>query len=177
VRDLLELSRLDAGATETVMEPIDVRELAGRVMARHGFSDVPLHAAGDSEQVRAMGDRRRIERVLVNLLENARDHGGGATSVTVRSSGRHVELVVADNGPGIAVSERSAIFQRFARGTASRSGTGSGLGLAIVLEHARAMGGGVRAEESPAGGAQFTVTLLQDDDQGWVAPESQEPPS
>lgn len=115
--------------------------------------------------------------MLVNLLENARDHGGGATSVTVKCSGRHVELVVADNGPGIAVSERSAIFQRFARGTASRSGTGSGLGLAIVLEHARAMGGGVRADESPAGGAQFTVTLLQADDEACATDGPQEPPS
>jgi len=177
VRDLLELSRLDAGATETVMEPIEVRELASRVMARHGFGDVPLRATGGAERVRAMGDRRRIERVLVNLLENARDHGGGARSVTVRRSGRHVELVVADAGPGIAVSERSAIFQRFARGAASRSGTGSGLGLAIVLEHARAMGGGVRAEESPEGGAQFTVTLLHADDHACATDGSQEPPS
>lgn len=177
VRDLLELSRLDAGATETVMEPLEILELASRVMARHGFSDVPLRSPGGAEQVRAMGDRRRIERVLVNLLENARDHGGGPTSVTVRRNGRHVELVVADAGPGIAVSERSAIFQRFARGTASRSGTGSGLGLAIVLEHARAMGGGVRAEESPEGGAQFTVTLLHADDRECAADGPQEPPS
>lgn len=159
------------------MEPLEIRELASRVMARHGFSDVPLRATGGAEQVRAMGDRRRIERVLVNLLENARDHGGGPTSVTVRRNGRQVELVVADAGPGIAVSERSAIFQRFARGTASRSGTGSGLGLAIVLEHARAMGGGVRAEESAEGGAQFTVTLLHADDRECAADGPQEPPS
>ena len=160
VRDLLELSRLDAGATETVMEPIDVRELAARVMARHGFGGVPLRAPDGAAPVRASGDRRRIERVLVNLLENARDHGGGATSVSVGRRDRHVQLAVADGGPGIAVSERAAIFQRFARGTASRSGTGSGLGLAIVQEHARAMGGGVRVEDAPSGGAQFVVTLL-----------------
>lgn len=159
VRDLLELSRLDEGAAETVMELIDVRELVSRVMARHGFWDVPLRTMDAPEQLFAAGDRRRIERVLVNLLENARDHGGGATSVMVRRSGSHVEVMVADDGPGIAVSERSAIFQRFARGTASRSGTGSGLGLAIVLEHTRAMGGGVRVEESPDGGARFVVSL------------------
>jgi len=161
VRDLLELSRLDAGATETVLEPVDVRELASRVMAHHGFASVPLRVATSGATLHASGDRRRIERVLVNLLENARDHAGGATAVTVRRSGTSIEFVVADAGPGIAASERSAIFQRFARGTAARSGTGSGLGLAIVQEHARAMGGVVRVEDAVGGGAQFVVSLVE----------------
>lgn len=172
VRDLLELSRLDAGATDTVLEPVDVRELASRVMAHHGFGAVPLRSTPTADGLRASGDRRRIERVLVNLLENARDHAGGATAVTVRRNASHLELVVADAGPGIAASERASIFQRFARGTASKSGTGSGLGLAIVQEHARAMGGGVRVEDAPGGGAQFVVSLMEAPDADGPASDS-----
>jgi len=161
VRDLLELSRLDAGATETILEAVDMKELTTRVMAHHGFASVPLRVSDAATTLHAWGDRRRIERVLVNLLENARDHGGGATSVTIRRGARHVELVVTDSGPGVAASERAAIFQRFARGTASRGDIGSGLGLAIVQEHVRAMGGSVRVEDATGGGAQFVASFLE----------------
>jgi signal transduction histidine kinase len=106
-----------------------------------------------------MVDRRRIERILLNLLENARDHGGGATRVSLDEQQDHFVLSVEDNGQGIAISERSRIFERFARGTAARLSTGSGLGLAIVQEHARALGGTAFVEDSPSGGAKFVVTI------------------
>jgi signal transduction histidine kinase len=106
-----------------------------------------------------MVDRRRIERILLNLLENARDHGGGATRVSLDGQVDFFVLSVYDAGQGIAISEQNRIFERFARGTAARLSTGSGLGLAIVQEHARALGGTAHVEDSPAGGAKFVVTI------------------
>jgi signal transduction histidine kinase len=164
VLDLLELSRLDAGAGESNLEHVQLADLCRRIMRHHGFADVPFVDATGSESpndeaVTLLLDRRRVERILVNLLENARDHAGGATSVTLRRSADGVELVVDDAGPGVAASERLRIFERFARGTASRNGTGSGLGLAIVQEHARALGGSARVESSPSGGSRFVVSM------------------
>jgi signal transduction histidine kinase len=157
VLDLLELSRLDAGSKETNREEIDLVDTTRRIMSRYGFDEVPLVTRGSDWSL--IVDRRRIERVLVNLLENAREHGGGATNVTLESTNEGFSISVDDAGPGVAVSERERIFERFARGTAGRSSHGSGLGLAIVQEHARAMNGHAVVEASPDGGARFVVTL------------------
>lgn len=139
VLDLLELSRLDAGSKETSSEEIDLVDTTRRIMSRYEFDHVPLTTRGSDWLL--LVDRRRIERVLVNLLENAREHAGGATNVTLESTAEGFAIIVDDAGPGVAASERRRIFERFARGTAGRSSHGSGLGLAIVQEHARAMGG------------------------------------
>jgi two-component system sensor histidine kinase MtrB len=166
VLDLLELSRLDAGAGETNLEEIHLADLCRRIMAHHGFAEIPFvdlvnNDISSERSDEVVLDRRRVERILVNLLENARDHAGGATRVTLRSEGMHFALAVEDDGPGVATSERSRIFERFARGTASRNGTGSGLGLAIVQEHAHALGGSARVEASPSGGSRFVVTIAR----------------
>ena len=165
VVDLLELSRLDAGASENNLDNVHLVDLIKRIMSRHGFDHVvftqSLQPTKDSTEIddAVMVDRRRIERILLNLLENARDHGGGATRVSLDSQMDSFILSVEDSGQGIALSERSRIFERFARGTAARLSTGSGLGLAIVQEHARALGGTAHVEDSPTGGAKFVVTI------------------
>jgi signal transduction histidine kinase len=101
--------------------------------------------------------------VLVNLLDNARNHGNGATRVGLDSVIDLFDdvllLSVEDSGQGIATSERERIFERFARGTASRNSTGSGLGLAIVFEHARILGGQAWVETAMSGGARFVVSM------------------
>jgi signal transduction histidine kinase len=165
VVDLLELSRLDAGASENNLDTVHLVDLIKRIMSRHGFDQVEftqsLPLVKDSTDIddAVLIDRRRIERILLNLLENARDHGGGATRVSLDNKLEYFVLSVYDGGQGIAISERSRIFERFARGTAARLSTGSGLGLAIVQEHARALGGTAHVEDSPTGGAKFVVTI------------------
>lgn len=165
VLDLLELSRLDAGAVTQEIERVQINDLVLRIMTRYGFGEIPLHSeisssdgelASDDEVVL---DRRRIERIVVNLLENARDHASGATRITLTINNGVLTLGVHDVGPGVAVSERTHIFDRFARGTASRNSKGSGLGLAIVREHVKAMNGTVHVEDSPEGGSSFIVTF------------------
>ena len=171
VIDLLELSRLDAGASESQLEHVDVADFVRRIMARHGFADVPLVVDAANEEPQPLLDRRRLERILVNLLENARDHAGGATRVGIEMGAEEIVVSVDDAGPGIAVSERSRIFERFARGSASRNSTGSGLGLAIVAEHARALGGSATVDNAPDGGARFVVTMSKQlDNQDRVRP-------
>ncbi|MEO5974997.1 MAG: HAMP domain-containing sensor histidine kinase [Ilumatobacteraceae bacterium] len=165
VLDLLELSRLDAGASESHLEYVIMPDLITRIMTRHNYADVPflnsLPAEISSHEV--LTDRRRVERVLVNLLDNARNHGNGATSVGLDSVIDLFDdlllLSVEDAGQGIATSEQERIFERFARGTASRNSTGSGLGLAIVFEHARILGGRAWVETAMSGGARFVVSM------------------
>lgn len=165
VLDLLELSRLDAGASESHLEYVIMPDLITRIMTRHNYAEVPfvnsLPTEISSQEV--LTDRRRVERILVNLLDNARDHGGGATRVGLDSVIDLFDdlllLSVEDAGQGIATSERERIFERFARGTASRNSTGSGLGLAIVYEHARILGGQAWVETAMSGGARFVVSM------------------
>lgn len=165
VIDLLELSRLDAGAGENNVDNVRLVDLINRIMSRHGFGQVEFmhtiiqHENSGEFDDTVMLDRRRVERILLNLLENARDHGGGATRVALSCVDDYFVLSVEDSGQGIALSERSRIFERFARGTAARLSTGSGLGLAIVQEHARSLGGIAYVENSPTGGAKFVVTI------------------
>jgi signal transduction histidine kinase len=165
VLDLLELSRLDAHVVDHETENVQLNDLISRIMHRYGFGDVPFISAVQSSDGETRADdetkldRRRVERILVNLLENARDHANGATRVTLNSDGKIFTLAVHDAGPGVAASERTQIFDRFARGTASRNSKGSGLGLAIVSEHARALQGAVHIEQSLEGGSSFVIAF------------------
>jgi signal transduction histidine kinase len=96
-------------------------------------------------------------------MENAAAYGGGATGVEVERSNGKVRVVVEDAGGGVPPLERTKVFERFFRGSASgRRGTGggSGLGLALVAEHVRLHGGDVWVEDGPDGvGARFVVEL------------------
>lgn len=159
VLDLLELSRLDARAGQDNREDLHLVSLVERIASRHGYGSILVVSdLGDNDSVHL--DRRRVERILLNLLDNARDHAGGASEILLSSDDEgNFLLIVDDNGPGVGVSERQRIFERFARGTASRNSVGSGLGLAIVAEHALALGGRAYVDTSPSGGARFVVVI------------------
>ena len=171
VTDLLEMSRADA-SSEVFLEEVNVSELVRRsVEAGAGGIDghVPpeVHVDPAVRNWRVGVNKRRFERVMVNLMENAANYGGGSTEIAVRpgaapAAGVVVEVTVDDAGPGIEPAERSKVFERFYRGSASGrrgTGTGTGLGLSLVAEHMRAMHGQVRVESSPAGGARLVVVL------------------
>ncbi len=159
VLDLLELSRIDAGSTELHREEVNLSDLINRITHRYGFPDVPVTIARDVPAIARL-DKLRFERVLANLLDNANQHGGGPIRVAVARAGDHgIALAVDDAGPGVARSERSRIFERFARGSAARHKVGTGLGLALVAEHAQAHGGEAWVDDRPGGGARFVVTF------------------
>jgi two-component system sensor histidine kinase MtrB len=169
VGDLLEMSRADAGSVDVFLEEVNVAELVQRAVeaglrSLGGAPAAPMLEIATAVQTMHVGvDKRRFERVMANLLENAAHYGGGATVVSVQPSvDERVEIAVEDAGPGINPMERSKVFERFYRGSASGrrgTGTGSGLGLALVAEHVRLMHGRTWVEPSPSGGARFVVSL------------------
>ncbi len=162
VLDLLELSRLDAGTPDLHREELVLSDVVGRVAKRYGFAEVPIVvSAGGHRPIHV--DKRRLERIVANLLDNAKQHAGGPTRIAIESAtdeaGPLLRLVVEDAGPGVAMSERTRIFERFARGTAARQRIGTGLGLALVAEHAHAHGGAAWVEDRPGGGSRFVVSF------------------
>ncbi|MCF6507412.1 HAMP domain-containing histidine kinase [Blastococcus sp. MG754426] len=164
VADLLEISRADAGSADVALEPVQLSAFTREVAARHrldGATAALLTVHPDAEGVPVCADKRRLERVLGNLLDNADKHGGGVTGIAVTRAGDRALVTVDDAGPGVAAAERDRVFERFARGAGSvRTSTeGSGLGLALVARHVRLMGGTVHVEDGPDGGARFVVSL------------------
>ncbi len=163
--DLLEISRLDAGSNELVLDEVEVGELVQRTLSSIAGAtgpQIPVAVEPEVESRHVLVDKRRFERIVGNLVENAGLYAGGATLVTVGLSGGSVRIGVEDHGPGIPPAERERIFERFSRGTSGRKrgvSDGAGLGLALVAEHARLHGGRVWVEEAAGGGALFVVEL------------------
>jgi two-component system sensor histidine kinase MtrB len=188
VGDLLEISRSDSGSAEVSLEEVEPGELVRRaVAAAHRALPIETPVPPVEVDPQVIGthlwvDKRRFERVISNLLENASLYGGGATVVRVvpgdGKDGRphSVRVSVEDAGPGLPPSERTRVFERFYRGHAAfqrGAGTGTGLGLALVAEHVRLQGGKVWADEREGGGAKFTIELPG---QPAEADEDEEPP-
>ncbi|MGQ0481176.1 MAG: ATP-binding protein [Pseudonocardia sp.] len=158
VTDLLEISRDDS--VDDQSELCDFAELVRQTLAaRHDA--IPLELSGPHPTV--LVDRRRLERAVANLLDNAARHAGGAVRVGVLRRGDRARLEVDDAGPGIPTELRREVFERFARGNRSGDrgrGGGSGLGLALVAQHVLRHGGEVWVDDRPDGpGARFVVEL------------------
>ncbi len=164
--DLLEISRYDANAATLETEHLDIRDLVMRAVAdaqqiaeRRGCGvDLRLPA----EPCIADVDRRRVERVLRNLIVNAVEHGEGK-DVLVSAAGDlfAVAIAVRDHGVGLKPGEETMVFDRFWRADPARARTsgGTGLGLAIALEDARLHGGWLQAWGAPGKGSVFRLTL------------------
>lgn len=163
VIDLLEISRADSEVDERDLEPCDLVELVEHVTTeRHGC---PVTVSVGGAPV-VMADRRRLDRVVGNLLDNADNHGGGVVRVAVIRGGGKARLEVDDAGPGVPPDLRDQVFERFARGAlAGKRGddAGSGLGLALVAQHVARHDGSVWIEDRPGGGARFVVELPEVD--------------
>jgi two-component system, OmpR family, sensor histidine kinase MtrB len=164
--DLLEISRYDAGAATLDAELVDVcdlvrrsaddaQQLAGRKGSRIAFR---LPAAGCFAEV----DRRRVERILRNILINAVEHGEGKeVVVTCAIDSAAVAVSVRDYGVGLRPGEEQRVFERFWRADPARARTsgGTGLGLAISLEDALLHGGWLQAWGERGKGSVFRLTL------------------
>jgi two-component system, OmpR family, sensor histidine kinase MtrB len=168
VADLLEISRFDSGAAHLDLEPVVLAEFltqairAAPLMASAG--EVPVLAEGSAADLVVEVDKRRMARVVANLLDNAEKYADGATTVVLTQHGDRAEFAVQDAGEGVAPEDRQRIFDRFSRGStagARGSDSGTGLGLALVSEHVRLHGGSVRVENRSDGvrGASFVVSL------------------
>ena len=164
VEDLLEISRFDAGVVRLELEEVHLAELVMQAVSHSTDADVPVDLDAELAGVVVQADKRRIVRVIANLIDNASKYGGGATSVSLRQVEDGVQIAVEDRGDGVPDEDRELIFGRFSRGGASgRRGSidGVGLGLALVEEHVNLHGGKVWVEGRADGedGARFVVQL------------------
>ncbi len=165
VTDLLDLAKLDARQFRLELGPTDLSQLVPDVGAgfehqanQHG---VEVVIDGPDTPVIAVADPDRLAQVVANLLDNALKFAESRVLLTYRASATGIEVVVADDGAGIASDDLPHVFKRLyvSHQAPRRRETGSGLGLAIVKELVEAMGGTVNAFARPTGGTQFVVTL------------------
>ena len=142
-----------------VSEIVELNEVASNVVATLTpwalIQEQNLAFKGSDIPVHAKGNRHAIADAIRNLVENAVVHSHTGAEILVGVH-RDARVSVADRGPGIPSADRDRIFDRFWRGAGAHVG-GAGLGLAIVKEIMKAHGGTVSVEDSPTGGAVFTL--------------------
>jgi two-component system sensor histidine kinase KdpD len=155
---LLELSRLEAGASPPHSDWVAVEELLREAVTSAGVAPERVKLVVDRELPQIRADAAQLERAFANLIENAARHSGAEPiSVRARVSGGRLLVRVVDRGPGIARADQQRIFEPFVRGAGD--GGGSGLGLAIVRGFIEVNGGHVHVESLPGQGSSFVVEL------------------
>jgi signal transduction histidine kinase len=168
VNNALDFSRLEQGRKKFQLEPLDLRAETDRLLdtqlPRFGEAGLALHRVLHSAPLPATTDRDAFEQIVLNLLDNACKYAGAGGEVTVRlapRTGGSAELRVLDRGPGVPVEHRERIFEKFHRvdDTLTAEKHGAGLGLSIARQLARGLGGELRYEPRPDGGASFILEL------------------
>jgi signal transduction histidine kinase len=171
VRDMLDLSRLDADIVELDLADVEVESFlddavaAARLVASSAGKKVAFHVHVQPRTLRMTADVERMHQVAANLLSNAIGHSpeGGIVTISAAAVGRWIQLDFCDQGPGIPPDDRERIFERFERGKLGGSPTavptgGTGLGLAIARWAVRLQSGSLAVVDSESG-ATFRVRL------------------
>jgi two-component system sensor histidine kinase KdpD len=162
VGNLLDMSRIQAGAVAPRTRPVGLEEVVPAALAALGerANKVEVDVPESLPPVRA--DPALLERVVANLVDNAVAHAPEGSSVRVEAGevGSRVLIRTIDRGPGIPPAERERIFQPFQRlGDSPSHGAGVGLGLAVALGFTHAMGGELVVDDTPGGGTTMTIEL------------------
>lgn len=160
IEDLLIVSRLERNAVPIQLERVVLERFLFEVASALQIPHLKIEV--DPEDLTVLSDPDHLNRIFLNLLENAVKYApGSAVEVTAEALGNRVEVAVIDHGFGIPAEQRERIFHRFTQleGSATRTRGGTGLGLNIVKGLAEAMKGGVEFRDTPGGGATFVVTL------------------
>lgn len=163
VDDLLTLAALDEPTTSTRHVLLDVDEVVLTEVRRLRTRGKVTIDARNVTAAQTTGDATALGRAVRNLLDNAERHAAATVTVSVTDNGAEIQVVVSDDGPGVAANDRDRIFERFARADESRTRErgGRGLGLAIARDIA-AVHGGTLALEDTAAGATFVLRLPRD---------------
>ncbi|GAA3574690.1 DUF4118 domain-containing protein [Microlunatus spumicola] len=161
VENLLDMSRLQAGALALVVADIDVADVIAGAVASLGPAGAPvsIRTADDLPEVRA--DPALLERAVANLVQNALRFSppGSVPCITASAHGDRVEVRVTDTGPGVPEDDRDQIFLPFQRLGDHDNSTGVGLGLALSRGLVEAMAGTLTPEDTPGGGLTMTISL------------------
>ncbi|MHB1349735.1 MAG: HAMP domain-containing protein [Anaerolineaceae bacterium] len=154
---MLEIAKTDSGAVELDLVPLDlldlVEEAADLFTPMAEDKDVVIRLSKPAKTATVIGDRRRLQRVVSNLLDNAVKYtpGGGVITVSIEIEAGNIKVAIADTGIGINDSDIPHIFERFYRCDKSRSTSGSGLGLSLALAIIHAHGGDITVQSSEQG--------------------------
>ena len=159
LQDLIELARLESSTVALSVEDVVVGNLMNQSVASFSRShpDVALPVVTFDDGVAdavIVVDKRRFERIIGNLLENAAQYAGGPKQIVLEQTKTQLTISVIDAGPGISDLDLPFVFDRFYRGATSGkrlSGEGSGLGLAIVASQVAHLGGTIRLENHGTG--------------------------
>lgn len=157
----LELARLEGGAVTDRRVPLDLAELAGDLVELYEplADQAGVEIVTDLLPVIALVDRELLSRALANLIDNALKYGGRCITVSTRAADDMAELVVADDGAGIAPADRGRAVERFTRLDNARTQPGGGLGLAMVAAVAHLHGGNLALDGRSDGGSGLVTTL------------------
>jgi two-component system, OmpR family, sensor histidine kinase MtrB len=159
VLDLLEIARIDAGVADVHFESCSISALTKRIVDGQGVALDVMNVTEKGADATALLDPRRFEQIVRNLLDNAKKYAGGVTMVKVDADRRYVYVLVEDNGPGVHESERTRVFERFARGRSTHDVPGTGLGLALAADQAALLNADLSVENISTGGARFIVRI------------------
>lgn len=164
VRELLDIAREEAGRLQLGRDPLDLDEALLTAFERLeplASARLRLRIPEDGSPPLGLGDSERLQQCLTNLVENALKYTPEGTPIELFSSTSASEAVlhVRDHGQGVTLAEQERIFERFVRGSSEANASGSGIGLAMVRLLMRRMGGEVRVEAAPGGGADFQLVL------------------
>ncbi|MBL8910530.1 MAG: sensor histidine kinase KdpD [Archangium sp.] len=166
VRNLLDMTRVQAGALKVKKEWVPVDELIGSARTRLSKvlagRDITTRVSPDAPFVHA--DPALFEQVLFNLLDNAAKYtpAGSPLELEVTRRDETTRLAVSDRGPGVPEEERERLFDKFYRGPSAQAAPGAGLGLAICRGIIEAHGGTLHVEGREGGGATFVITVPRD---------------
>ena len=165
VRDLLDLSKIEAGKVEMNFDIVPVRLLAEKAVdtlrTQADERSVELEISVEEALPRARADANKITWVLTNLISNALRYtqASGHVCIAATKVGSKIHLSVSDDGAGIPYEYQTRIFEKFVRIDEEEGRAGSGLGLAICKEIVRAHGGSIWVDSTPGAGSTFTFTI------------------
>jgi two-component system sensor histidine kinase KdpD len=161
VGNLLDMSRLQAGALEISAAPVGLEEVLPAALRSVGAEDGTIEIDVSESLPRVIADAGLLERALANVIANAIRYSppGARARVTAGAVDTIVDVRVADRGPGVSREERAGLFVPFQRLGDSSQAEGVGLGLAVAKGFVEAMGGEIEVEDTPGGGLTMVLRL------------------
>ena len=160
VGNLLDMSRIQAGALHPTLRPVALEEVVPAALESLGGRAAGVDARVAETLPPVLADAALLERVLANVIDNAVRHSPPDRPVRLDAArfDEHIEVRVVDRGPGIPEAQRDRVFQPFQRLGDSQAGTGVGLGLAVARGFVSAMGASIDVEDTPGGGTTMVIS-------------------
>lgn len=161
VTDLLDVSRIEAGALAVALRPVDAADAVLAAVDELGLGPAAVELALDDEMGPVIADPVLLQRVIVNVLANAHRHSPTGTAVRISTSslGERAQIRVIDHGPGIPPERHNDVFTPFQRFGDTDNTTGLGLGLALSKGFTEGMQGQLVPEQTPGGGLTMVIEL------------------